>query len=55
MALLEAEKLKNLRHPNLVQFDGYVEEVFDGSQCLLMLCEYCPVSNYFLNEKAKVL
>ena len=53
MALKEAEILKNLRHPNLVKSDGYFEEVFDESQCLLMLCEFCPVSNYFLNKKAK--
>ena len=50
MVLKEAEILKKLRHPNLVESDGYIREEFDGSSCLLMILEYFPVNFNFIKD-----
>jgi serine/threonine protein kinase len=45
MAKLEANILKKHKHPNIVEFFDFFEDFsFNGSHCMAMLHEYCPVN-----------
>lgn len=43
-AIKEAKILKEQKHPNVVECFDIFEDSFGGSQCLMILLEYCPVN-----------
>ncbi len=50
MAILEAKILMEQKHPNIVGFLDLIDEIlFNGSRCMMILLEYCPVNQNISN------
>ena len=44
LAIKGASLIKEFTHPNLIKGEDWFEENVDGSDCLMIVFEYCPVS-----------
>jgi len=50
MAILESKILMEQKHPNIVGFLDLIDEIsFNGSRCMMILLEYCPVNQNISN------